>query len=216
MKDVRGKRIESGKWLGLIFLLSSFFVSCTSQPNTPTQTVTINYSPFTEFQVNEVYACANDLAIQLNVTDQSPEITFQFGEPKILSDYAYQVGEEELVVVVNRQSEIQELSQAEVQNFFGTQAMQVWVYAEGENLQQVFDQVAMQGRSVSSFAKVAPNPQILIEVLSADANAIGFIPKSIVNENLKTVYSLGSFPILAVTETEPQGALKNLIGCLQK
>lgn len=90
------------------FLLSSFLISCSStQSSTQTQFVTINYSPFTEFQMEEVFTCANDLSIILKITDQKPEISFQFGEPDVLLDFAYQIDEEEIIVVVNKQNEMQ-------------------------------------------------------------------------------------------------------------
>lgn len=198
------------------FLLSSFLISCSpTQSNPQTQLVTINYSPFTEFQMDEVYACANDLSIILKVTDQTPEINFQFGEPDVLLDFAYQIDEEEMIVVVNKQYEMQNASIEEIQNLFGIQTMQVWVYLSASEMQKVFDQFVMQGRSVSSFANVAVSPKQVVEKIESESNAIGFIPKSLLSENLKEIYSIGVFPVLALTETEPQGAVKSLIGCLQ-
>lgn len=199
----------------MLFLLSSFLISCsTPQPVVQTQIITINYSPFTEFQMNEVYACANDLSIILKVTDQEPEIRFQFGEPDVLLDFAYQIGEDEIVVVTNSQNDLQVLSLSEVQNLFASRE-NVWVYAEGEEMQKMFDQVAMQGRGVSTSAKVASNPKIMIQMLEENPNAVGFIPKSLLNQNLKEIYSVGLFPILAILEAELQGAVKSLLECLQ-
>lgn len=210
------KKITKPRRGDIVFLLFFYFlVSCSpTQPTSQTQIITINYSPFIENQMNEVYACANDLSIVLKVTDQEPEIRFQFGEPDVLLDFAYQIGEEEMVVVANSQNDLQRLSLNEVQNLFAS-GENVWVYAEGEQMQKVFDQFAMQGRSVSPSAKVASNPKIIIQVLEENPNAVGFIPKSLLNQNLKEIYSIGVFPVLALTETEPQGGVKNLIGCLQ-
>ncbi|HCK66606.1 MAG TPA: hypothetical protein DHW49_10115 [Anaerolineae bacterium] len=205
-------KVESGKWY--LFLLSSFLISCsTPQPTTPNQVITINYSPFTENQMNEVYACANDLSIILKISEE-PDIRFQLGEPEILLGNAYQIGEEEIVVVVNQQSELGTLSLNEVQNLFAS-GENVWVYAEGEEMQRSFDQFVMSGRSVSSSAEVVPNPKIMIQVLEENPNAVGFIPESLLTQNLKEIYSVGNFPVLAIPEVEPQGAVKSLIGCLQ-
>ena len=165
--------------------------------------------------MNEVYACANDLSIILKVTDQNAEINFQFGEPEILFDYAYQIDETEMIVVVNQQNEMQDVSIEEIQNLFSGQTMQVWVYPSASEMQKVLNQFVMQGRSVSSFANVAVSPKQVVEKIESESNAIGFIPKILINENLKEIFSFGSFPILAITETEPQAPVKNLIGCLQ-
>jgi len=199
------------------FLILSFFLlSCSPQPTTPTQIITINYSPFIEFQMDEVYACANDLSIVLNVSAESPEIYFQIGEPETVYSFAYQIDEEEIVVAVNRQSEIQDLLLEGVQDLFSSEKYQVWVYSSDSEMQELFDQFVMQGRSVSSFAKIAPSPQVMAEALSSESNAVGFIPKQEMTENLREVYSMGTFPVLALTEAEPQGAVKNLLGCLQR
>src|SRR5688572_12863516 len=199
------------------FLILSFFLlSCSPQPTTPTQIITMNYSPFIEFQMDEVFACANDLSIVLNVSVESPEIYFQIGEPDALYSFAYQIDEEEVVVAVNRQSEIQDLLLEGVQDLFSSEKYQVWVYSSDSEMQELFDQFVMQGRSVSSFAKIAPSPQVMAEALSSESNAVGFIPKQEMTENLREVYSMGTFPVLALTEAEPQGAVKNLLGCLQR
>src|SRR5690606_26626079 len=108
-----------------------------------------------------------------------PEISFQLGEPDVLLDFAYQIDEEEIIVVVNKQNEMQKASVEEVQNIFATQTMQVWVYPSASEMQRLFDQFAMEGRSFSSFAKVAPNPNIMLDVLEENPNTIGFIPKSL-------------------------------------
>lgn len=197
------------------FLLSSFLISCSpTQPTSPTQIVTINYSPFLKAQMPTAYACAHDLSIVLKITHQEPEIRFQIGEPNAALGGAYQIGEEEIVIATNAQNVLPTLSLTETQNLFAS-GEHVWVYAEGEQMQKLFDQFVMEGRSVSSFAKIAPNPNVMMRMLEENPNAVGFIPKSWLNSNLKEIYSLGVFPILALTSTEPQGAVKSLIACLQ-
>ena len=217
-RQARQKRQELKTWrLGIlaVFISCLFLLSCNSQPAPQTQIITINYSPFTEFQMNEVYACANDLSIILKVTHQNPEVYFQFGEPDVLLDFAYQIDEEEMIVVVNKQNDMQDVSVEEIQNLFATQTMQVWVYPSASEMQKVLNQFVMNGRGVSSFANVAVSPKQVVEKIESESNAIGFIPKSLITENLKEIYSIGIFPVLALTESEPQGAVKSLIGCLQ-
>lgn len=200
----------------VLFLLSSFLISCSpTQPTTQTQIITISYSPFTEFQMQEIYTCANGLSIILKVTDQNPKIIFQFGEPDVLLNFAYQIDVEEIIVVVNKQNEMQEASVEEIQNLFSGQTMPVWVYPPASEMQKMLNQFVMNGRSVSSFTNVAVSPKQVVEKIESESNAVGFIPKSLLGENLKEIYSIGIFPILAITEIEPHGAVKSLIGCLQ-
>ncbi len=118
---------------------------------------------------------------------------------------------------MSRESPLEDLTLEQARALFagGDPSVQVWVYAEGEEMQGLFDQLVMAGRPVTSFARVAPNPQVMAEALNAP-EAVGILPREWVDGNLRSIYSLGSVPVLAIMEVEPQGALKDLIACLQK
>ncbi len=207
-------KVESRKWFLFYFLLSTFIFACSSpQPTAQNQIVTISYSPYTEFQMDEVYACANDLSIILKISE-NPEIKFQLGEPDVLLDFAYQIGDEEIIVVSNKQSQLQSLSLDEVRNLFAS-GENVWVYSSDSEMQMALNQVVMQGRSVSVSAQIAVSSRQAVEKIESQSDAIGFIPKSLITENLKEIYSIGILPVLALTETEPQGAVQSLLACLQ-
>jgi hypothetical protein len=47
------------------------------------------------------------------------------------------------------------------------------------------------------------------------SNAIGFLPRHWKAGNVREVASAGMAPVLAVTKTEPQGVIMELISCLQ-
>lgn len=198
---------------------SLLFVSCASPtPAAATQTVTAYATSSAEPWMSDLFACANDLHIAVRVTADAPEIVLRVGEPEALSLPAFQIGEEELLVVTHRESPVQILSLADVQTLFSGQAetsVQVWVYPSELDLSGVFAQAVMQGRSVASGANVASTPGEMIEAINADSHAIGFIPRRWKMGDVREVYSLGAYPILAVTQAEPQGAVRALISCLQ-
>jgi hypothetical protein len=206
-----------------LFLFSSFFLlSCT--PNQPVQTEMVNEYATSAAQpwMGELFACANEQSIVVNVTAESPDIVLRVANLELsdgLTTFpAYQIGEEEIVIAVNHESPIQDLTLEEAQMMFAGQvdeSVQVWVYASGEDLQGLFDQVVMKGRSVTSFARVVANPQEMSDVLNSESDAMGFLPKRWAVENLRVIYSLGNFPVLAITKEEPQGAVSVLLGCLQ-
>ena len=79
-----------------------------------------------------------------------------------------------------------------------------------------FDQFVMQGRSVSSFALVAVNPQQMSDVLNNEINSVGILPRHWKAGDVREVYSVANVPVLAITQGEPQGVINQLIGCLQK
>lgn len=169
--------------------------------------------------MSELFACANEKNILVEVTAENPDIFLRIGGLGNFGFPAFQIDEEEILVVVNRESSIQNLTLEEAQALFAGQedeSVQVWVYASGLDLQMVFDQFVMKSRSVTSFARLVSNPQEMSDVLGSESDAIGFLPKRWVTGNIREVYSVGIFPILAITQNEPLGAVSQLIGCLQK
>jgi hypothetical protein len=206
----------------LLFLLSSFFlVSCsTSTPQTTPQVVSVYSTSAAEPWLTDLYACADSSAIIVRVDDpNSAGIVLQIGEPEFLSSFAYQVGEEEILIAAHRQSPIQNLTLDEARALFmglSDPSVQVWVYASEADVQKVFDQFVMEGRRVSSSALVAVNPQQMSDVLNNESNAVGILPRRWASGNVREVFSIATVPALALTKSEPQGAVNQLIGCLQK
>ena len=206
-----------------LLTLSLLISSCsTSTPQTPPQVVSVYSSSAATPWLADVYDCAESVAI-IRLSDSPPdaEIRLQIGEPEFLASFAYQIDEEELLIVTHRQSPVQNLTLEEVQILFAglgdaNASVQVWVYDSAEDVFGVFDQFVMKGRSVSSSARVAVNPQQMSDVLNAETNAVGILPRHWKADNVRGVYSVGMVPVLALTETEPQGVVKHLINCLQK
>jgi hypothetical protein len=94
--------------------------------------------------------------------------------------------------------------------------VQVWVYASDADVQQVFDHFVMAGRSVVSSAKIAVNPQQMSDTLVNEPNTVGVLPKHWKAGDSRFVYTIPNVPVLAMTKSEPQGVIKELISCLQK
>ena len=93
--------------------------------------------------------------------------------------------------------------------------MQVWVYASDEDVFEAFDQFVMNGRSVSSSANIALTPQQMSDVMNSESNAVGILPRHWKAGDVREVYSVATVPVLAITQNEPQGAVNQIIGCLQ-
>ncbi len=203
------------------FLLSFLFLaSCASvaQATSPPEVVTVYSTSAAQPWMTELYSCAHDRGIILNVTAQEPQIYLRIGEPQTLLSPAYQIDQEEVLVVTHRESPVQNLSLEETQALFagqGDPSVQVWVYASDEDLQIVFNQLVMKGRSVSSFARLATSPQQMSDALNAESNSVGILPRHWKVGNSREVFSAGVIPVLAITKQEPHGMTKELISCLQ-
>ena len=201
-------------------VLSSFIVvSCAPATQTSqTQVVSVYATSAAQPWLTELYTCADNSSVNLNLTTDEPDITLRVGEPEIIISPLYQIDEEEILIVTNRESPIQNLTLTETQELFaqGNGSAKVWVYASDADVQIVFDQLVMKGRSVTTFAGLATSPQQMSNLINAEKDAVGILPKHWVTGNVREVFSAGTAPVLAITKEEPQGAVKDLISCLQK
>ncbi len=201
--------------LTFLFLLSA----CTPTPQ-PTQVMVNAYATSAATPwLAELYACAEKNNAAINISADSPDIFLRVGEPEMIASPVYQIDEVEILVVAHRENNLQSLTLAEVQDLFAQEnpsgSAQIWVYPSAADMQRVFDQLVMQGRSVSSSAKIAVSVQNMSDVLKSDPAAIGILPRQSLTEDLREVFSAGRVPVLAVTKEEPQGMLGKLISCLQ-
>lgn len=203
-------------------LLSSFLLySCASaaQPAAPTQVVTVYATSAAQPWLTELYTCADEQSVVLNLTSQNPDIYLRVGEPEILVSPAYQIDEEEILIVAHPESPVQNLTLEQAQALFagqGDPSVQVWVFSADEDVQMEFDRLVMQGRRVTSFANLAASPQLMSEILKAESNAAGVLPRRWKLETVREVYSAGMVPVLAITKGAPTGAAQELIACLQE
>jgi len=208
------------KKLFCLLLASFLFYSCApaTQPVSQTQLVTVYATSAAQPWLNELFVCANDLSIALSVNAEQPDIYLRVGEPETLISRAYKIDEEEILIVTHPASPVQNLSLEDAQALFaglGDPAVQVWVYESEEDVQIVFGQLVMKGRSVTSFARLATSPQQMSDILNAESNAVGVLPRHGKMGNVRAVFSAGVVPVLAVTKEEPQGVIKSLLSCLQ-
>lgn len=204
----------------LTFLVSSLLLfSCAPASNeTPVGVVKVYATSAARPWLTELYGCAEKSATVLTVNAQEPDISLRLGESEDMISPAYQIDEEELLIVTNRESPVQNLSLEEAQSLFaaGNPSVQVWVYPSGEDVQMAFDQLVMKGRPVTSFAQVAVNEQEMSDLLNAGSNLVGILPRHSKTGTVRDVFSAGKVPVLAITRGEAQGVILDLLSCLQK
>ena len=217
--------------------------SSPAAPTLPAKLIRMHASSSVQAWGVDAYTCADKLGLILqDVPDaQQADLLLRLGEPQELTAPSFQIGQEDVLVVTNRESPVQNLDLAGVQGLFThpeTQQVQIWVFAPAEDIQQIFSTQVMRGQPVSSFALVAASPQQMSDHLNQDKNALGLMPRhwlsnpraiSLANRTEKAgtvreVFSLPNIPVLAIVKADPhgnpgivrEGALKNLLACLQK
>ncbi len=220
-----------------IFSLLTFFLlaSCASPAPTATQSVLhVQYSAAAVPWLAGLYNCAgaNVIKAEQRAADfqdpQSVDMTIRVGQPDNLSAPAYQIGSEELLVIVNPGNPVKALTADQVRRLFtghflnwqevgGSNApVQVWVFSSGEDVQQVFEQTALGGSPITSTARLAAGPDEMGQAIAGDVNAVGLLTRHWKTGSVSAVYTVATVPVLALTPAEPQGAVQEILACLQK
>jgi hypothetical protein len=200
-----------------------FLAACAPAAETAAtpQLIRVHATASTQPWLAQAYTCADGLQLVLsNVDDpRQADISIRLGEPEQLTTSAYQIDLDDLLVVTHRESPLQNMTLAEVRQLFagtGSQPVQIWVYAAGEDVQQVFAREVLHGQVVTSLARVAFSPQQMSDTLNRDKNAVGILPRHWKAGSVRDIFSFPGVPVLAVLKSEPQGPIKALLACLQK
>lgn len=213
----------------IALLLVLLLNACAPGGPAATQVVNVSASQATQPWLAALYDCAAKQSVILRASGQeNADIVLRLGEPADLSTPAFQVDSEELLVVVNAVHPFNQLSAEQVQGLFTGQIsdwsqidasktgrVQVWVYAAGEDLQQVFAKT-LGGVPVVSTARLATSPEEMSQAVATDENAVGILPRHWKMGNVAEVDVAAFPPVLAITPAEPQGTVKDLLACLQK
>lgn len=205
----------------LLILISLWISSCsTSTPPATPPVISVYSTAAAQPWLSDLYTCAGTSTVLNRVDDPSAAvIALRVGEPKNLSTPAYQIDTEDILIVTQRQSPIQNLTLEDARALFagqGDPSVQVWVYASDADVQEVFDQFVMEGRMVSPSAMLAATPQQMSDTLNNQPNTVGILPKHWKMGDSRFVFTIPNIPVLALAKTEPQGTIKDLIACLQK
>ena len=234
---------------GLILILTACGTIEVSAPAPTPEAINIRYPQALLPWADKLVSCASNVPqialylIEFNTLDpdiQANIIELELGQPSRINDLTYlsQVGWEQVVVVVNKENSLAQLSIEELKSIFSgqgsklvngsAQSMQVWVPPKGEPTRMIFDHAVMQKLSLTSDAMLAPDPGTMLEAISKNPDAIGYLPGSFINTNdpsysskvkiVKLETSLEAElrqPVIAITQSEPMGLLRNLLVCLE-
>lgn len=208
------------KLLHGMFLCSFLLISCsTGTPPVTPQVITVYSTSAAQPWLSPLYECAGTRSVISRVDDPSTaDIVLRVGEPAFLVSPAYQIDTEEILILTHRRSPVQNLSLEEARRLFagrGDPSVQVWVYAEGEDVQEVFDRIVMNGGNVTPSARLAVSPQQMADTLLNETNAVGILPRHWKAGDSREVLSVATVPVLVLTDSEPQSPVRDLIACLQ-
>jgi hypothetical protein len=94
--------------------------------------------------------------------------------------------------------------------------VQVWTYSPDEDIQRIFEQDVMNGQTATSQARLAVSVEAMTNSIETVPGSIGVVTRRWKSGNTLEVFSLATVPVLAITSSQPEGAVKALLACLQK
>ena len=230
-------------------LLSGCGTPLVATPAPTPQAISIFYPASLKPWADKLANCATDspaLALyffqgtNLEASTALKEIDLVLGQPPKVGTGSslYQVGWEQLVVIVNKENSLAKLTADLLRQIFSgkvdhwqkstSQSIQVWVLPEGEPTRQVFEQGLGSEGLLAPNAKLAPDPLAVLKMVAEDENAIGYLPRTYISDpsspdasHVKTVELDQALeqafhqPVIAITKGEPTTLERNLLACIQ-
>jgi len=213
----------------IFFIFIIFLTACApAAPISTPQVVKAYATSSAQPWLTDLYSCAS-ASVVINLTDsQSADISIRVGESASLTTPAFQIGTDDILVAVHPQTGVGSLTIEQVRQLFTGQAanwkdvggndvpVQVWTYSSDEDIQQIFDDTVLAGQPVTSLARLAVSAQTMSDSIGANPGSVGVLTRRWKAGNTREALVVASAPVLAITKSEPQGAIKDLIACLQK
>ncbi len=156
------------------------------------------------------------------------ELAIRIGVPSPLLLPAYQIDSEDVLVVIHPQNPLASLTAEQARGLFSGAitnwreiggadlAVRAWVFAGGEDLQQIFDSVLMGGTPVVSSARLAAGPEDMAATVGSDPGAIGLLTRHWVAGNVRVAYMVAAVPVIVLTAPDPDPDVQAVVKCLQE
>ena len=178
-------------------------------------------------RVSDLYTCAPPSIVISLSSPASADLTIRLGEPVPLTVPAFQIGAEDILVVVHPQAGVGSLTLVQVQQLFSGRisswkqvggndvAVQVWTFSSDEDVQQVFERLVMNGQPVTSLARLATSSPFMSDSVGNTPGSIGYLPRRWKTGNTSEALKAATVPVLVLARSQPEGPVRQLVSCLQ-
>jgi len=176
----------------------------------------------------------------LSLMDQSADVSLRWDAPVGLNLPTFELGSDHLVIIVHPENPLIQINKVELQAVFTGEYstwmdacpeclnlpegdIELWTYAPGDDIQNLFEETILSDSQISTGAYLASSPTDVLNAVSKNPSAIGYLPatwvkESSVQEIMITDLSISTLtrPVLAITSSQPQGALSAWLTCLSQ
>jgi hypothetical protein len=158
----------------------------------------------------------------------SAEMSMRIGQPVQSNFPSYQIGQEEVQIIVSAASPLTSLTPQQATDLFsgrlqdwqsldGTSgSIQLWVFPSGEDVESILTVALLDGSPVSSSARLATSPQEMLQEVAGDPDAVGVLTHSWISNLVRVVDTVATVPVIVTLPGKPQGALETILLCLQR
>lgn len=226
----------------ILALVVLFFAFSVPEQRTVTEQVEVYHveiAPEVAYLEEDIRACADRFPEVTVFTDikalpstEDSDITLVLGELESLPPFVAQVREEEVSVVVHPENGIKQISIEDLKLLYTGNIenwsqmgedgghISVWTFPQENSASTYFEQSVLSGAALTGYAYIAPGPEAMIEAVSEDPGAIGFLPASWMDERIRKADLTPDLnlrlPVLALAQEEPEGYLREIVACLQE
>jgi hypothetical protein len=219
----------------VIILMLFLLASCNPlTPTMPAEPISVQYTAASILWLDNLNDCTDGNTVTPKqvpadlIDPQSVDLAIRVGQPDKITSPAYQIGSEEILVITNSQNPVKSVTAEQVQGLFNGQItnwqevegsdapVQVWVFAAGEDVEQIFEQTILEGSPVTSMARLAVSPEEMAQAIANDVNAVGVLTSRRKTGNISDVYTVATVPVLAITNIEPKEVVEKIIACMQR
>ncbi len=221
----------------IVAIFISLLASCSgieyAAPPTAPHPLLISITPALGWIVDDLHRCAvetPEIALIVNEAPasgldfESAEAYLRLGSPpEAPPHFATLLGYESIVIIAHPGISPSQLEIIDVKIHYTSldAEYQTWEYPPGNELRTIFDAVVLQGEAPSPQTKIAPNPTAMLEAIASNPGSVGYSSTHWLQPDVQSVAPGAAYadalrpPILALTTSEPQGATRQFLACLQ-
>lgn len=159
-------------------------------------------------------------------SDPQAALALQWGEGEDLPAFVYRVAEDQLAVITHAENPVEMLDLAQIRALFSGQIQSwealggdgdvvLWSLTDFHEGAAIFEAGVMDGRPINGGAFLAPDPAALLAEVSANPQAVGYLPFSWVSGDVHVVQTGINQPVLAFSQNAPEGAATAWLACMQ-
>jgi hypothetical protein len=207
----------------------------TPEPRPTPLILNVQITPALDRLRPQFHDCAAQEALALTVTSlpaaaldpAQAGLALRWSAPAETQLYAAVLAQEPLAFIVHPDSPLTAMTRAELRALYtGRQpaggALHAWAYPAGDDIQQAFETTILAGPPEQPLPVfLAPDPAAMLEAVAQDPAAVGFLPAGWLDQQVRALpvndlsADESSQPILALSPSEPIGAARGWLLCLQ-